>query len=88
MLRATQQLYKTVFMLIVLFDGLTIVEPRVQIISPVDNQIIKFNQSVFFNCTVSLGKNITGTLEWRRDGVVVPYTKKSQYWASFELADR
>lgn len=85
MLRATPPLYKTAFMLIVLFDGLATVEPRVQIISPVDNQIIKFNQSVFFNCTVSLGKNITGTLEWRRDGVVVPYTKKSQYWASFEL---
>ncbi|PFX18186.1 Hemicentin-1 [Stylophora pistillata] len=85
MLRATQPFYKTAFMLIVLFDGLTIVEPQVQIISPVKNQIIKFNQSVFFNCTVSLGKNITGTLEWRRDGVLIPTTKKSQYWASFEL---
>ncbi|XP_022802355.1 leucine-rich repeats and immunoglobulin-like domains protein 1 isoform X1 [Stylophora pistillata] len=85
MLRATQQLYKTVFMLIVLFDGLAVVEPRVQIISPVENQIIKFNQSVFFNCTVSLGKNITGTLEWRRDGASLTPTEKSQYWASFEI---
>lgn len=84
MLRTTQQSYTTTFMLIVLVIGLAIVEPRVQIISPIKNQIIKSNQSVLFNCTVSLEKNVSGTVQWNKDGFFIPPTKKSQHWASFE----
>lgn len=71
-------------MLIVLVIGLAIVEPRVQIISPIKNQIIKSNQSVLFNCTVSLEKNVSGTVQWNKDGIFIPPNKKSQHWASFE----
>lgn len=67
-----------------IFVGLAIVEPRVQIISPIKNQIIKSNQSVLFNCTVSLEKNVSGTIQWSKDGFFIPPNKKSQHWASFE----
>lgn len=68
-----------------IFVGLAIVEPRVQIISPIKNQIIKSNQSVLFNCTVSLEKNVSGTIQWNKDGYFIPPAKKSKHWASFEI---
>ena len=61
------------------------VEPAdVRIISPTENQIIRFrNQSVLFNCTSS----IQGKFQWLRNNTVIPNIaqKDSSHWSSFEL---
>ena len=68
-----------------MFSGVIQVEPAdVRIISPSENQIIRFrNQSVLFNCTSSS----RGKFDWLRNNNVIPNItqKDSSHWSSFEL---
>ena len=68
-----------------MFSGVIQVEPAdVRIISPTENQIIRFrNQSVLFNCTSSS----RGEFQWLRNNAVIPNItqKDSPHWSSFEL---
>ncbi|CAH3176372.1 unnamed protein product [Porites lobata] len=68
-----------------MFSGVIQVEPAdVRIISPTENQIIRFrNQSVLFNCTSSS----RGKFDWLRNNNVIPNItqKDSSHWSSFEL---
>ena len=73
------------------FAGLTRVEPAVQIISPVKNQIIKYrNQSVLFNCTVNIASATHGAkFQWLRNGTRIMRTgkKDTPFWSSFVLRE-
>ena len=68
-----------------MFSGVIQVEPAdVRIISPTENQIIRFrNQSVLFNCTSSSGEEF----QWLRNNRVIPNItqKDNSSWSSFEL---
>ena len=68
-----------------MFSGVIQVEPAdVRIISPTENQIIRFrNQSVLFNCTSSS----RGKFDWLRNNNVIPNITPmdSPHWSSFEL---
>ena len=68
-----------------MFSGVIQVEPAdVRIISPTENQIIRFrNQSVLFNCTSSSGREF----QWLRNNRVIPNItqKDNSSWSSFEL---
>ena len=74
---------------IAVFAGLARVDPHVQINSPVKNQIIKYrNQSVLFNCTVTLVNITSGTnFVWLRNNRLInpPGKRDTQYWSSFVL---
>lgn len=69
-----------------MFSGVIQVEPAdVRIISPTENQIIRFrNQSVLFNCTSSSPRKFD---HWLRNNNVIPNItqKDSSHWSSFEL---
>ena len=77
----------TVSFFIFLFAGLTNAEhAAVKIISPQEDQIIRFrNQSVLFNCTFFQANGTT--FRWyRNDKVINPVGKKdTPYWSSFVL---
>ena len=75
------------FIFYFLFAGLTNAEhAAVKIISPVEDQIIRFrNQSILFNCTFVQANGTT--FRWyRNDKVINPVGKKdTPYWSSFVL---
>ena len=73
-----------------MFSGVIQVEPAdVRIISPTENQIIRFrNQSVLFNCTLTGPPTPSGArFQWLRNKRVIPNItqKDNSSWSSFEL---